>query len=46
VTWLQPKLVAQISFEEWTRDFKLRQPVFLGLRDDKKPRDCVVPEHP
>jgi bifunctional non-homologous end joining protein LigD len=45
VTWLEPRLVAQIAFEEWTGDFKLRQPVFLGLRDDKKPRDCVLPEH-
>jgi bifunctional non-homologous end joining protein LigD len=45
MTWLQPRLIAQIAFEEWTHDFKLRQPVFLGLRDDKKPPDCIVPEH-
>jgi bifunctional non-homologous end joining protein LigD len=43
-TWLAPKLVAQISFHEWTDDRKLRQPVFLGLRDDKKPRECILPE--
>ncbi len=43
VTWLEPRLVAQIAFQEWTADAKLRQPVFLGLRDDKKPRDCVFP---
>ncbi len=43
VTWLTPKLVAQIAFAEWTADRKLRQPVFLGLRDDKDPRDCVLP---
>ena len=43
-TWLAPRLVAQISFHEWTDDRKLRQPVFLGLRDDKKPRECVLPE--
>jgi bifunctional non-homologous end joining protein LigD len=42
--WLAPKLVAQISFHEWTDDRKLRQPVFLGLRDDKKPRECILPE--
>jgi bifunctional non-homologous end joining protein LigD len=42
-TWLEPSLVAQIAFGEWTADEKLRQPVFLGLRDDKKPRDCVMP---
>jgi bifunctional non-homologous end joining protein LigD len=43
VTWLAPKLVAQIAFQEWTADRKLRQPVFLGLRDDKKPEECVMP---
>ena len=43
ITWLEPRLVAQISFQEWTADQKLRQPVFLGLRDDKKPRECVLP---
>jgi bifunctional non-homologous end joining protein LigD len=44
VTYLAPRLVAQIAFEEWTADFKLRQPVFLGLRDDKAPRDVTLPE--
>jgi bifunctional non-homologous end joining protein LigD len=43
VTWTAPKLVAQIAFAEWTRDRKLRQPVFLGLRDDKDPRECLMP---
>lgn len=43
VTWLEPKLVAQIAFAEWTAERKLRQPVFLGLRDDKDPRDCLLP---
>ena len=33
--WLKPSLVCQVRFSEWTRDGKLRQPVFLGLRDDK-----------
>lgn len=40
---LQPHLVAQIAFEEWTADEKLRQPVFLGLRDDKKPEEVELP---
>jgi bifunctional non-homologous end joining protein LigD len=43
-TFLSPKLVAQISYTEWTKDGKLRHPVFLGLRDDKDPKDLVLPE--
>ena len=39
--WVQPRLVAQIKFTEWTADGKLRHPVYLGLRDDKKPEDIV-----
>ncbi len=34
--WLDPVLVAQVRFTEWTRDGKLRHPVFVGLREDKK----------
>jgi bifunctional non-homologous end joining protein LigD len=44
VTFLAPKLVAQISYQEWTADKKLRQPVFLGLRDDKSPQEVPMPE--
>lgn len=40
-TWVNPKFVCEIKFAEWTRDLKLRQPVFLGLRDDKNPREVV-----
>jgi bifunctional non-homologous end joining protein LigD len=43
--WTQPSLVAQIGFAEWTNDARLRQPRFLGLRDDKNPSD-VVREQP
>ena len=43
-TFLSPELVAQISFTEWTSDGKLRQPVFLGLREDKSPREVVLQE--
>jgi bifunctional non-homologous end joining protein LigD len=39
--WVQPTLVAEIKFNEWTADGKLRQPVFLGLRDDKSAREVV-----
>ena|SRR2546425_8148809 len=44
VTWIRPELVAQIAFAEWTADGKLRQPVFLGLRHDKDPRECTWKE--
>jgi bifunctional non-homologous end joining protein LigD len=43
-TFLSPKLVAQIEFTEWTKDHKLRHPVFLGLRDDKNPEDVTMQE--
>jgi protein-L-isoaspartate(D-aspartate) O-methyltransferase len=39
VVFLAPELVAQISFQEWTADRKLRQPVYLGLRRDKSATD-------
>jgi bifunctional non-homologous end joining protein LigD len=44
VTFLAPKVVAQISYQEWTADKKLRQPVFLGLRDDKSAQEVRMPE--
>ena len=37
--WVKPTLVAQVRFTEWTADGSLRHPVYLGLRDDKKPGD-------
>lgn len=43
VTFLAPKLVAQIAYQELTEDNKLRQPVFLGVRDDKNPREVTLP---
>ena len=43
-TYLAPRLVAQIAYEEMTADRKLRQPAFLGLRDDKNARQVVLPE--
>ncbi len=39
--WVKPKLVAQIRYTEWTRDGKLRHPVYLGLRADKSAREVV-----
>jgi bifunctional non-homologous end joining protein LigD len=43
VVFVAPQLIAQISFQEWTADKKLRQPVFLGLRDDKRPQEVLLP---
>ena len=39
--WVKPCLVCQVKFSEWTRDGKLRQPVFLGLRQDKDASEVV-----
>jgi len=39
--WVRPELVGQFGFQEWTRDGKLRHPRFVGLRDDKRPREVV-----
>ena len=50
VAWVKPELVAEIEFAEWTGGTnagsgpKLRAPVFLGLRDDKDPKECVLEE--
>ncbi|HEY3898133.1 MAG TPA: non-homologous end-joining DNA ligase [Chthoniobacter sp.] len=43
--WVDPVMVCQVKFGEWTRDNLLRQPVFLGLREDKWAKD-VVRERP
>jgi bifunctional non-homologous end joining protein LigD len=43
-TWVEPELVAQIAFMEWTADGRLRHPSFLGLRFDKPARDVVREE--
>ena len=48
VTWVKPELVAEIEYAEWTDGAsggsgpKLRAPVFLGLRDDKDPKECSL----
>ncbi len=39
--WVNPVFVCEIKFAEWTRDQKLRAPVFLGLREDKKASEVV-----
>jgi bifunctional non-homologous end joining protein LigD len=40
--WVRPELVAEIKFQEWTREGNLRAPVFLHLRPDKSPTECTV----
>lgn len=40
VQWIKPKLVAEVKFSEWTADLRLRHPVFVGTREDKKATDC------
>jgi bifunctional non-homologous end joining protein LigD len=55
VHWVKPELVAEIEYAEWTGSAatgkiaqtgpKLRAPVFLGLRDDKEPRECLLEEN-
>jgi bifunctional non-homologous end joining protein LigD len=45
VQWMKPSIVAEIKFQEWTQDGIMRQPVFLGLREDKDPK-TVVREKP
>jgi bifunctional non-homologous end joining protein LigD len=42
--WVRPDLVAQVRFTEWTADGKLRHPVYLGLRDDKKAAQVIREE--
>jgi bifunctional non-homologous end joining protein LigD len=39
--WVKPVMVCQIKFTEWTRDDRLRQPVFLGIREDKNAMEVV-----
>ena len=47
VTWVKPILIAEVSFTEWTKDNRMRHPVFQGLRNDKSPKTIKkeTPEH-
>jgi bifunctional non-homologous end joining protein LigD len=39
VVWVEPELVCEVEFVEWTHDGHLRAPVYMGLREDKEPED-------
>jgi bifunctional non-homologous end joining protein LigD len=45
IVWVEPKLVAEVEFAEWTHDGRLRAPSYQGLREDK-PADAVEREEP
>lgn len=42
--WVEPRLVAEVRYLTWTEEGLLRQPVFLRLRDDKRPDECPMPK--
>ncbi len=44
VQWVEPRLVAQVRYGEWTHDGHLRHPAYIGLRDDKEPDEVKAPE--
>lgn len=39
VTWVSPQLICEVKFQEWTNDGHLRQPIYLGVREDKHPKE-------
>ena len=42
--WIEPKLVAQVKFSDWTQEKIMRAPIFLGFREDKTAAECVLEE--
>jgi bifunctional non-homologous end joining protein LigD len=42
-SWVEPELVCEVRYREWTEDGLLRHPVFLRFRDDKPPKECELP---
>jgi len=44
ITWVEPKLVARVKYGDWTSEQRLRQPVFLGLLEDRDPSTCTFAE--
>jgi bifunctional non-homologous end joining protein LigD len=41
IQWAKPRLVCEVSFAEWTEDEQMRQTTFLGLREDKDPKEVM-----
>jgi bifunctional non-homologous end joining protein LigD len=41
ITWVEPRVVCEVEFTEWTEEGLLRQPIFVRFRDDKRPEECV-----
>jgi bifunctional non-homologous end joining protein LigD len=44
--WVDPTIVCEVEYTEWTQEGLLRQPVFLRLRDDKRVEECVRAARP
>jgi bifunctional non-homologous end joining protein LigD len=42
--WVQPELVCEVQYADWSRDRTLRTPVFIRRREDKTPAECTVDE--
>ncbi|MFL6381851.1 MAG: DNA ligase D [Nitrososphaeraceae archaeon] len=42
--WIEPKLVAEVKFSDWTHEKIMRAPIFLRFREDKKPEECIIEE--
>ena len=42
--WVQPELVAEIKFSNWTHEKIMRSPIFLRVREDKTPKECLLEE--
>jgi bifunctional non-homologous end joining protein LigD len=44
IVWVEPRLVCEVAFSEWTHDGRLRQPSYQGLREDKRPEEVQIEE--
>jgi bifunctional non-homologous end joining protein LigD len=42
--WVKPEIVCEVKYSEWTADRQLRQPILLGIREDKSPKACAFEE--